>query len=226
MKGLFITGTDTGIGKTVVAAGLVHGMVQRGRPPAVLKPVAAGCEETPAGPRNEDAEILRRLLDPPPPYEQVNPCALTAAAAPHLVAAEEGRTIDVDALAEAIRASAQTRFTVVEGAGGWRVPLDGRRDIAALARAAGLPALMVVGIRLGCLNHAQLTAEAIQRDGVELCGWVAVELDGADPRRAAQVAALDERLPAPRLGWVPVLDDPRPEVVATYLDGLLGLVFD
>ncbi len=223
MTGIFITGTDTGIGKTVVAAGLVYALCRQGVATAALKPVAAGCAETPGGLRNDDAELLRSLLPQPPPYERVNPCALADAAAPHLVAAEEGRTIDVDALAAAVRASARERFTVVEGAGGWRVPLDGGRDIAALAKASGLPALLVVGIRLGCLNHALLSAEAILRDGVDLRGWVAVELDAADTRRSAQVAALDERLPAPRLGWVPVLDDPRPEEVAPYLVDLLAL---
>ncbi len=217
MAGIFVTGTDTGAGKTVVAAGLVAALQQQGWPVAAMKPVAAGCRRTAEGLRNDDAELLREALAEPPPYEAVNPCALEAAAAPHLVAAEEGRSIDVPGLAAAVRRAAAQRFTVVEGAGGWRVPLAGSADVAALARESRLPALLVVGIQLGCLSAAQLSAEAIRADGVALAGWVACELDGADPRRAQQVASLDARLGAPCLGWIPALDRPAPAAVAPYL---------
>ncbi len=216
-EGLFITGTDTGVGKTVVASGWVRALQQRGVPVTAMKPVAAGSRRTASGLRNEDAELLQGLLDPQPPYELVNPCTLEAAAAPHLVAAEEGRVVDITALAEAGRERMKQGVAVVEGAGGWRVPLGPCADVGDLARALALPVVLVVGIRLGCLSHAQLTAEAIRRDGVELAGWVACELDEEDPRREAQIASLDARLPARRLGRVPYLPDPSPDQVAEAL---------
>ncbi len=215
--GVFVTGTDTGVGKTVYAGGLICLLQRSGIPVAAMKPVAAGCRRTAAGLRNDDAEQLRALLEPAPSYASVNPCALEAAAAPHLVAAEQGRTIDCTALAGAARAMARERFTVVEGAGGWRVPLGPSQDMADLARAIGLPVVLVVGVRLGCLNHALLSAEAIRADGLSLAGWVASELDADDPRREAQIASLDARLPAPRLGRIPPLADPDPQRVAEHL---------
>ena len=216
--GCFVTGTDTGIGKTVVTAGVIRAMQRRGIVVGAMKPVAAGCRRTEAGLRNEDAEQLLALADGPDAYAAVNPCVLEAAAAPHLVAAEEGRSIDVGALAAMARSCARERWTVVEGAGGWRVPLAGAVDVGGLAAAIGLPVILVVGIRLGCLSHAQLSAEAIRSDGVELAGWVACELEADTPRAAAQVAALDARLPAPRLGWVPYLEEPDPDRVADALE--------
>lgn len=215
--GVFVTGTDTEVGKTVVAGGLIRALQRRGAAVAAMKPVASGCRRTADGLRNDDAERLRSLITPTPDYATVNPCALEAAAAPHLVAAEEGRRIDIPGLAAAARRLARSRFTVVEGVGGWRAPLDGDQDVADLARHIGLPAVLVVGIRLGCLNHARLSAEAVQADGLALAGWVACELDADDPRREAQIAALDARLPAPRLGRIPCLADPSPERVAGYL---------
>ncbi|MCG5537817.1 dethiobiotin synthase [Halorhodospira sp. 9622] len=217
LSGVFITGTDTGVGKTVYAGGLIRLLQRSGVPVAAMKPVAAGCRRTAAGLRNDDAEQLQALFDPAPPYATVNPCALEAAAAPHLVAAEEGRSIDVAGLVAAARALAQERFTVVEGAGGWRVPLGPTQDVAGLARQIGLPLVLVVGVRLGCLNHALLSAEAIRADGLTLAGWVASELEADDPRREAQIASLDARLPAPRLGRIPPLATPDPQRVADHL---------
>lgn len=215
--GVFVTGTDTEVGKTVVAAGLVRALQQRGVAVHAMKPVAAGCRRTAQGLRNDDAEQLRALLAPMPAYATVNPCALEAAAAPHLVAAEEGRTIPLAALVAAARALAEERFTVVEGVGGWRVPLDAHHDVGDLARRIGLPVVLVVGIRLGCLSHALLSAEAIRAEGLPLAGWVACELAPEDARREAQIASLEARLPAPCLGRVPYLADPAPDRVAAYL---------
>ncbi|ABM61735.1 dethiobiotin synthase [Halorhodospira halophila] len=222
--GVFITGTDTGVGKTVYAGGLIRLLQRHQIPVAAMKPVAAGCRRTAEGLRNDDAEQLKALIDPALPYETVNPCALEAAAAPHLVADEQGLSIDGAGLVAAARALAQTRFTVVEGAGGWRVPLGPTQDMAALARGIGLPVVLVVGVRLGCLNHALLSAEAIRADGLVLAGWVACELDADDPRRDAQIASLDARLPAPRLGRIPVLQEPTPEQVADYLEPPPGVL--
>ncbi|ABI55647.1 dethiobiotin synthase [Alkalilimnicola ehrlichii MLHE-1] len=217
--GAFVTGTDTGIGKTVVACGLVRAALDRGLETVALKPVSAGCEETPEGLRNEDAELLRRLFDPPLPYDKVNPVALRAAAAPHLAAAEEGIHIPVANLAAQARAFAQASdFVVVEGAGGWRVPLDDHHTMADLALAMDVPVVLVVGIRLGCLNHALLTAEAVRRDGLPLAGWVANRVDPDDGRSDAQVGALRQRLQAPLLGDLPWMDRWDPSAVAARLD--------
>ncbi len=215
--GVFVTGTDTGVGKTLVAAGLVRALQYKGVRVAAVKPVAAGCERTVEGLRNADAEQLRSLFNPPPPYGSVNPCALEAAAAPHLVAEEEGRTIPVADLAQHLRRLAGEYFTLVEGAGGWRVPLAPGLDVACLARESGLPVVLVVGIRLGCLNHAQLSAEAILRDGVALVGWIASEVEPDDPRSAAQIATLERLLPVPLVGRVGYMDRPDAESVASCL---------
>lgn len=228
MPGLFVTGTDTGVGKTLVSAGLVLALQRRGLEVMVMKPVAAGCRRSAAGLRNEDAEQLQALLNRQVEYSSVNPCPLEAAAAPHLVAAEEGRIIEVDSLVAAIRSQAEQHFTVVEGAGGWRVPLDERADMSTLAVRAGLPVVLVVGIRLGCLNHALLSAEAIVHDGARLIGWVASDLQPDDQRLDVQVATLDVRLPAPRVGRLPYMRQPRPAEVAGYLEveRLVGISID
>lgn len=218
MPGVFVTGTDTGVGKTIVSAGLIVALQRHGLDVMAMKPVAAGCQVRDGGLRNEDAEQLRALLSNPVDYSTVNPCALEAAAAPHLVAAEEGRKIDVEAIAAAICAQTAQRFTVVEGAGGWRVPLAGPEDMGSLAQRSGLPVLLVVGIRLGCINHAMLSAEAMRNDGAKFIGWVASDLEPGDPRLDAQVATLDECLPAPRLGRLPYFKQPSAELVADCLD--------
>ncbi|BAU56431.1 dethiobiotin synthase [Halorhodospira halochloris] len=218
MPGLFVTGTDTGVGKTLVSAGLIVALQRQGVEVMAMKPVAAGCHYVAGQLRNEDAEQFHSLLNCQTDYSTINPCALEAAAAPHIVAAEQGQRIDVDGLAAAIRVQSEQRFTLVEGAGGWRVPLAGHEDVGTLALRSNLPVLLVVGIRLGCINHALLSAEAILNDGANLLGWVASDLEPEDTRLDAQVAALDERMPAPRLGRLPAFAQPSPSLAAEYLD--------
>jgi len=221
----FVTGTDTGVGKTCIAAGLLQAANRRGLTTAALKPVAAGCERTPDGLRNEDALILQSVANPPLDYEQINPVALEPAIAPHIAALEARRPLSTDRLAGYCRGVlGQADFTVVEGAGGWRVPLNPAETLADLARQLNLPVILVVGVRLGCLNHALLTAEAIARDGLPLAGWVANVLDPDMPRLRENVDALGQRLRAPFLGWVPSLPSPTPSAVAEHLnlDPLIG----
>lgn len=216
-RGVFITGTDTGIGKTVVACALVSALSERGLSVQAMKPIASGCERTPQGLRNEDALALQALTGAD--YQLVNPIAFEPAIAPHLAAEECGRPIDLDAIATAYRRlAAGAGWMVVEGAGGWRVPLDATRTMADLARALALPAVLVVGMRLGCISHALLSAEAIAADGVPLLGWVANVIDDADPRVPAQIETLRRRLPAPLLGTIPRLSNPAPRAVAPLLD--------
>jgi dethiobiotin synthetase len=168
----FVTGTDTGVGKTAISCALLIAAREAGLKTAAIKPVAAGCDE--AG-HNEDALQLMECMSEPLEYEQVNPVALTAAIAPHIAAQQEGRTLQVSRLAGLCRGvmAGEADFVLIEGAGGWRVPLNARETLADLAVQLQVDVILVVGMRLGCINHALLTAEAIARDGLKLVGWIA-----------------------------------------------------
>lgn len=197
----FVTGTDTEIGKTFVTSALLHAARARGWSAAGMKPVAAGVD---ADGRNEDVEQLRAASSFELPRRLLNPCLLKSPIAPHIAAAEEGASIDFDAIGNAYRTIAErVEVLIVEGVGGFRVPLGAERDSADLAVAFGLPVILVVGMRLGCISHALLTAEAIAARGLEFAGWVANRVDPAMPRFAENVEALRQRLPAPLLGVVP-----------------------
>lgn len=216
----FVTGTDTEIGKTTIACGLLQAARNAGLSTAAAKPVASGCERTSEGLRNSDALGLLAGCSLPLRYEEVNPFAFEPAIAPHLAAREAGVQLDVEALAGPVNAvlARNADFTLVEGAGGWRVPLAGGENLSDLAVRLGLPVILVVGVRLGCINHAVLSAEAIQRDGLVLAGWVANIVDPATSRLEENLATLAERLPAPCLGRVPRLEVPSAEAVAAHLD--------
>ena len=196
----FVTGTDTGVGKTRVAVGLCHAFGATGRRVAGMKPIASGCAVTPQGWRNDDACALRAAATVRACYDDVNPYAFEPAIAPHIAAAEAGRHVEFDVLDAAYRRlAAQSDVLVVEGAGGWLAPLDARRTFADLAVRWQLGVILVVGLRLGCLNHAALTQESIRRHGLVLRGWVANSVDPHFERRAENVAALCTRLEAPCL---------------------------
>jgi len=218
-QAFFVTGTDTEIGKTTIAAGLLHAARMAGLSTAAAKPVASGCELTDAGLRNGDALALLGECSLPLRYEQVNPLAFAPAIAPHLAAREVGVDLTVASLAEPVRAvlALGADFTLVEGAGGWRVPLAGEQSLSDLAIDLQLPVILVVGVRLGCINHALLSAEAILRDGLPLAGWVANLVDQHTSRLDDNLATLRERLPAPCLGFVPYLSAATPAAVAGYL---------
>src|SRR5690606_3513788 len=174
-RAYFVTGTDTEIGKTSIAAGLLHAARRCGLSTAAAKPVASGCRRTAAGLRNDDALALLGECSLELGYEAVNPLAFEPAIAPHLAAREAGVPLQAAGLARSVRAvlARGADFSLVEGAGGWRVPLSGGETLADLAVALQLPVILVVGVRLGCISHALLTAEAIARDGLPLAGWVA-----------------------------------------------------
>ncbi|MFZ6048401.1 dethiobiotin synthase [Pseudomonas sp. CR3202] len=216
----FVTGTDTEIGKTTIAAGLLCAARAKGLSTAAAKPVASGCEETAQGLRNSDALALLGECSLPLSYDEVNPLAFAPAIAPHLAAREAGVQLDVEALATPVRRmlAKEADFSLVEGAGGWRVPLAGAASLSDLPIALGLPVILVVGVRLGCINHALLTAEAILRDGLPLAGWVANVVDPQTSRLEENLATLVERLPAPCLGRVPRLATATPASVAQHLD--------
>ena len=216
----FIAGTDTEIGKTTVAAGLLHAARACGLSTAAAKPVASDCLATPAGLRNGDALALLGECSLALDYAEVNPFAFAPAIAPHLAAREVGVELNVAALLPPVQKvlARGADFTLVEGAGGWRVPLAGRESLSDLAVALGLPVILVVGVRLGCINHALLSAEAIARDGLRLAGWVANVVDLGTSRLEENLATLAERLPAPCLGRVPRLPQASPAAVAAHLD--------
>ena len=207
----FITGTDTDAGKTVATLALLHAFKQQGLQTVALKPLAAGCEEINGELRNADALKLQAAATVQLPYEQVNPVALKAAMAPHIAAEQEGRRLLASRLAGLIRGTLMTPADVylVEGAGGWYVPLNERETLANLVKDLQIPVILVVGMRLGCLNHAILSARAIQLDGVRVAGWIAncvdpdfgSHLDGAE--LDANVATLQGMLSAPCLGVIP-----------------------
>lgn len=219
MSAYFISGTDTDAGKTLIASGLLalarrHGLTTQG-----LKPVASGCEQTPDGLRNRDALTLQAESQPPLPYAEVNPFAYAPAIAPHLAAQQAESRLSLALLAERLtpRLAEGRDLTLIEGAGGWRVPLNADEDLADLARWLALPAILVVGVRLGAINHARLTLEAMRRDGVHVAGWVANRLEPHMDAAADNLSALTHYLDAPCLGQVPYLAQPVPARVADYL---------
>ncbi|TFH75151.1 dethiobiotin synthase [Gammaproteobacteria bacterium LSUCC0112] len=216
----FVTGTDTGVGKSLVAASLLAAARQLGKSTAAMKPVASGCEEINGQLRNEDALLLQQYCSVALDYEQINPVALRAAVAPHLAAALEGRQLSMQRLTGYAQAMFMERadVTVIEGAGGWRVPLNRREFLSDLPTILQLPVVLVVGIRLGCINHALLTAEAIQSDGLKLAGWVANHSSSDMPLAAENVASLVSLMPAPCLGELPWSPAATPETFSELLD--------
>jgi dethiobiotin synthetase len=217
-QGIFITGTDTGVGKTWVTLGLMQRLAQAGRTVLGMKPVATGCQVTAEGLRNEDALRILRQGSDPVPYEWVNPYAFEPAIAPHVAAQEQGLPIDFDVvLRDYQRLARQAQHVIVEGVGGWEVPLNDHARVSDLAGALGLPLVLVVGMRLGCLNHALLTAEAIELRGLRLAGWVGNHIDVAMERFEENVAALRSRIGAPCLGVIPYFDKLDPLAVASAL---------
>ena len=219
-KRFFIAGTDTDAGKTLVTTGLLTAANRRGLRTIGLKPVAAGCEQTPDGLRNADALLLQQAASVKLSYEQVNPIAFEPPIAPHIAAEQEGRVLTADRLAAYCRGTMMqpADLVLVEGAGGWRVPLSMRESLARLPQLLELDVILVVGMKLGCINHAILTAEAIARDGLRLAGWVANHIDPDMSCPDENLATLERLFRASLLGRVPWLDAPDPERVADYLD--------
>lgn len=210
----FITATDTDAGKTLVAAALLHEARHQGMTTLGLKPIAAGCQHTPDGWRNDDALLLRQHSSVAISYAETNPIALPAPIAPHIAAAQQGISLSAERVAAFCRGSMLYRpdFLLVEGAGGWRLPLNPRESYAAVPQLLQMPVILVVALKLGCINHALLSAEAIQRDGLPLAGWVANQVDPTMQAVTENLQTLSSRLPAPLLGVIPYL--PQPSVAA------------
>jgi dethiobiotin synthetase len=199
-RGVFITGTDTGVGKTVVACALVRAFRHQGLSVGVMKPVAAGSEPTPEGLRSADALALIAASGSERPYGEVNPYCFEPPISPHIAAKEAMIQVDCNIIKHHYDVLAsQTDRVVVEGAGGWFAPINDHQTMADLAWALSVPALVVVGLRLGCLNHAQLTRLAIEARGVSFAGWVASCVDPAMARQEENLAALERLLGEPPL---------------------------
>jgi len=219
MKGVFVTGTDTGIGKTFAACVLVHALRAAGRSPWPMKPVAAGAIDSPDGPVNEDTLALARAAGPgAPPHRAMTPVLLREPMAPHIAAGREGRSITLDPVLAAWRSRPPGTFAVVEGVGGFKVPLGEALDTVDLAKAFGLPVVLVVGLRLGCLNHALLTADAIRAAGLSLAGWIANLVDPSMSAPDENVEALRARLDSPLLGRLPHAPGADPAMLASTLE--------
>lgn len=218
MSGYFIAGTDTGIGKTLVAAAIVSSLAGRGVQVAGMKPVASGCRQTTTGLRNDDAEQLNAAASVQLDYRLVNPYAFEPAIAPHLAAAEAGVTIELETILDCFESiTRQVDSVVVEGVGGWRVPLGRVITTEHMAKAINLPVILVVGMRLGCINHALLSVEAINSSGMTLAGWVANQVEPEMPYLEKNIEALQNRIAAPLLGSVPYMQQASQGLIEIHL---------
>ncbi|WP_115555329.1 dethiobiotin synthase [Xanthomonas campestris] len=214
----YVTGTDTGIGKTVASTALLHAVRARGHTAVGMKPVASGCVATPQGWHNEDALALQAASQPQPDYATLNPYALPAALAPELAAADVGVTLSLVPLQQSFaQLRAQAEVVVVEGVGGWAAPLSAQLDQADLVRALQLPVVLVVGVRLGCINHARLTAAAIAADGLRCIGWIANEIDPQMERIEDNIRMLGQRLAMPCWGRIPWRPNAQAEGLAQHI---------
>ncbi|GLQ33277.1 dethiobiotin synthase [Litoribrevibacter albus] len=216
----FVTGTDTEVGKTVITAGLLKAFEQQGFSTLGLKPVSAGCDVTDDGLRNEDALLLQKAASVKAAYETVNPVAYEPAIAPHIAAMENGKLLTASGLEGFIRGAMlkPAQVKLIEGAGGWFTPLSYQETLADLVKRLNVPVILVVGMRLGCLNHALLTVAALQTSGLTLAGWVANRVDPEMGRFDENLETLKQMVDAPCLGVVPHLEQASCDQVAQYLD--------
>lgn len=201
----FVTGTSTGVGKTEVCVGLLEAAAELGLATLAIKPIASGSEMTPQGLRNDDAVALHHAMSLPLGYEQVNPYAFEPAIAPHIAAQQAGVTLHVDTLAEHCHELGEYNpdLTIIEGAGGWRVPLNERELYSELPQRLGVPVILVVSMQLGCINHALLSCEAIHADGLQLAGWIANCTTETMSCYQDNILILKNKISSPLLGEVP-----------------------
>jgi len=219
VSGFFITGTDTGVGKTELALALTKYFANSGKRVAAYKPVAAGAERVDGILQNEDAQGLRQAASIEQSYAETNPCCFAAAVAPHIAAQESGQPIDMQDLVQGYKKlAARSDIQIVEGAGGWCVPLNATQDMSHLAKALDLPVILVIGLRLGCINHALLSVQAIKACGLRLAGFVLNSLQTDMPREKNNILALTERIEAPCIAVVPWQQKTKSQLMYEYLD--------
>lgn len=218
-KGLFVTGTDTGCGKTEVTLGLMRLFQDQGMKVAGMKPIASGSEATADGLRNEDALRIQAACSEATPYERINPFAFAPPIAPHIAAEQAGVVIDFGRIAENYQALAQRNDRViVEGVGGLLAPLDEARDLVDLIHYLELPALLVIGLKLGCINHALLTVGALKARKIPVSGWLANQVEKDMLEVEGNLISLKRRIDLPFLGYIPVLQkNPSPEAISKLI---------
>lgn len=220
MKKFFIAGTDTDAGKTLVSSALLHGFNKRGLSTAAVKPIAAGCKKTNQGLRNDDALVLQSVMSADLHYEEVNAIAFEAAIAPHIAADKVKLKVTAEKLEKNCEYIFQKKYdaTLVEGAGGWRVPINDNETLSDVVKALNLPVVLVVGLKLGCINHSLLTFDAIKNDGLFVNGWVANQVDKDMTVVDENIEALKKRLACPFLGHIPFLTNPTAVNASGFLD--------
>lgn len=205
-RGFFVTGTDTGVGKTWISAALLHAFNRQGLKTVAMKPVASGCTQTPAGLRNDDAVLLQQTASVALDYDDINPYAFEPPVAPHLAARQSGIKIEPSRIKSGFdQLLAHGDLAIVEGVGGWQVPVNDDETMADVAGLLGLPVVLVVGMRLGCINHALLTMEAIERSALPVAGWIANVIDPGMAYLDENIDALRERIPALFMGNIPYM---------------------
>ncbi|HAS3152593.1 dethiobiotin synthase [Vibrio cholerae] len=221
---IFIAGTDTDVGKTVASKAILQALATHNIATIGYKPVAAGSDKTEFGYRNSDALHLMKAATVDMPYEDVNPYALVLSTSPHIAAKHENVTIDYALLSNKLSKHKQNaELVVVEGAGGWRVPTSDSDCLSTWVKQERLPVILVVGIKLGCLSHAILTAEAIRADGLELVGWIANRINPGTEHYAEIIEHLEGRLGTPKLGEIPYMPKAKRQELGKFiqLDHLL-----
>lgn len=215
----FVAGTDTDVGKTVSSKAILDALNMKGLNTAAYKPVAAGSEDKGEGVQNSDAIHLRSVANVELSYEEVNPYALLLPASPHIAAEAENVVIDYSVLSQGLAAlKTKSDVVLVEGAGGWRVPVSKDDCLSTWVKQEKLPVVLVVGIKLGCLSHAMLTAEAIQHDGLEIIGWVANRVNPGTEHYAEIIAMLEDKMPAPKLGEIPYMPSVKRKNMGKYIN--------
>lgn len=218
-QGFFITGTDTGVGKTLVSAALIHSLCDTGLRVSGMKPVASGCIETGHGLRNEDADQLLKAANVSADYDLICPYRFLPPIAPHIAARQAGIVISTDYIVECYqRLESSCDAVVVEGVGGWQVPLDEQKNLPDLAIKLGLPVIIVVGARLGCINHALLTAESVLASGLSVAGWVFNQIDPDMQQVAAVKETLQDRMPGCLMVDIPWQENPDVVEIARNID--------
>ena len=219
-KRFFVTGTDTDCGKTFISCALLHKANQENLKTIGFKPIAAGATLVDGELKNDDALALMQYSQVQLPYEQINPIVFAEPIAPHIAAEREGKSLSVSRLAGIMRGSFMVphQFALIEGAGGWLVPLNNREMLSDIASELQTPVILVVGIKLGCINHALLTISALKQKNVPLAGWVANIVDDSAAANAENISSLKRFIAAPCLGEVPFISEQSVETAASYLD--------
>ncbi|OXX72992.1 dethiobiotin synthase [Vibrio sp. V19_P1S1T109] len=215
----FIAGTDTDVGKTVASKAILQALAAKDLVTIGYKPVAAGSEKTEFGLRNSDALHLMKAATQEMPYGDVNPYSLALPTSPHIAAKHEQVEIDYGVLSSKLaKHKANADIVLIEGAGGWRVPISDTDCLSTWVKQEQLPVVLVVGIKLGCLSHAILTAESIIADGLNIVGWVANRVNPGTEHYAEIIAMLESRIPAPKLGEIPYVPTVKRQQIGKYIN--------